>query len=97
LAQQGYPVRKVDVDQQRAIAERFRVTSLPTFILVVQGKEVMRQTGATSEAQLRRMLLQIPAWQQELAAQAARSQPPQRLAQTEPRNAPSSNDFAASP
>ncbi len=67
LAQQGYPVRKIDVDRERDIAERFGIQSMPTFVLVVKGREVMRQTGMTSEAQLRRMLQQIPQWEQELA------------------------------
>jgi thiol-disulfide isomerase/thioredoxin len=67
LEQQGYPVRIVDVNQQSALAQEYGITSLPTFVLVVSGREVMRQQGATSEAQLRRMLLQIPEWQRELA------------------------------
>lgn len=71
LGEQGYPVMKVDVDQQRALTERFRIDAMPTFVLLVNGREVMRQTGATSEAQLRRMLLQIPTWQQEFARQDA--------------------------
>lgn len=75
LAEQGYPVRKVDVDQHRALAERFRIDAMPTFVLVVNGQEVMRQTGATSEAQLRRMLLQIPNWQQEFARQSQPGRP----------------------
>ena len=60
LKRQGYPVRKVDVDQERALAQKFNVRSIPAFILVVDGKERMRYEGATSESQLRRMLAQIP-------------------------------------
>ena len=60
LKRQGYPVRKVDVDQERALAQQFNVRSMPTFILVVDGKERNRIVGMTSEAQLRRMLAQIP-------------------------------------
>lgn len=60
LQRQGYPVRKVDVDKERSLAERFNVTSMPTFILVVDGKERTRIVGQTSEAQLRRLLMQIP-------------------------------------
>jgi thiol-disulfide isomerase/thioredoxin len=60
LQRQGYPVYKIDVDQRPDLAKQFRITGMPTFLLVVDGKEVMRQTGATSESQLRRMLLQIP-------------------------------------
>lgn len=60
LKRQGYPVRKVDVDRERHLAEQFNVTKMPTFILVVDGKERMRTVGMQSEGQLRRMLGQIP-------------------------------------
>lgn len=60
LARQGYPVRKVDVDQERSLAQRFNVTRMPTFILVVDGKEKARVIGQQSEAQLRQLLSQIP-------------------------------------
>lgn len=80
LADQGYPVRKVDVDRERAVAERFGITAMPTFVLLVNGREVMRQAGATSEAQLRRMVQQIPEWERELAAQSRRRQPETKVA-----------------
>lgn len=80
LGEQGYPVRKVDVDRERAVAERFGITAMPTFVLLVNGREVMRQTGATSEAQLRRMVQQIPEWERELAEQARRRQPETKVA-----------------
>ncbi len=60
LERQGYPVRKVDVDQERSLAERYNVTKMPTFILVVDGKERTRVVGMTSEGQLKRLLAQIP-------------------------------------
>jgi thiol-disulfide isomerase/thioredoxin len=60
LARQGYPVRKVDVDQERSLAQKYNVTRMPTFILVVDGKEQIRLVGQQSEAQLRRLLTQIP-------------------------------------
>lgn len=95
LAQQGYPVRKVDVDQQRELAQRFRINSMPTFVLLVNGREVMRQEGMTSEAQLRRMLLQIPSWQQELAAQDAKQARGRQLATTS--SGPADSEFGPSP
>lgn len=92
LAEQGYPVMKVDVDQQRTLTERFRIDAMPTFVLLVNGREVMRQTGATSEAQLRRMLLQIPTWQQEFARQDAQ-QKATRTASSETTPSPFSIDL----
>ncbi|HET6422876.1 MAG TPA: thioredoxin domain-containing protein, partial [Planctomycetaceae bacterium] len=80
LASQGYPVRKIDVDRQRDLAERFGINSIPTFVLIVNGREMMRQTGATSEAQLRRMVQQIPEYEREFAEQARRRQPEVKVA-----------------
>ncbi|MDZ4687441.1 MAG: thioredoxin domain-containing protein, partial [Planctomycetaceae bacterium] len=75
LQRQGYPVYKVDVDQRPDLAKRFHITGMPTFVLVVNGQEVMRQTGATSEPQLRRMLLQIPEYQQIAQQNQPKSRP----------------------
>ena len=60
LHREGYPVRQVDVDQHRALAQRYNVTALPTFILVVNDQEVARLVGARPESELRRMLKRIP-------------------------------------
>lgn len=55
LQRQGYNIRKVDVDQEPNLARQFRVDSMPTFILVIDGKEANRIVGMTTEPQLRRM------------------------------------------
>lgn len=60
LKREGYPIRKVDIDQERALAKRFNIESIPAFVLVVEGKEVARCVGATTESNLRRMLANIP-------------------------------------
>lgn len=60
LERQGYAIRQVDVDKEKDLANRFNVSSIPCFVLVVDGKEVTRITGATSEEQLKRLLSQIP-------------------------------------
>lgn len=52
LAAQGYPVRKVDIDHDRATAERFRVSGVPCFVMVVGGRETGRIVGATSYEKL---------------------------------------------
>ncbi|QDV48704.1 thioredoxin domain-containing protein [Gimesia fumaroli] len=61
LKREGYPIKKVDVDQQPELARRFNVSSIPAFVLVVEGREVARSVGATTESNLRRMLARIPA------------------------------------
>lgn len=55
IAQSGYPVRKIDVDRDRALAERYRVQNLPCYIMVVDGREVDRVEGATSYGRLLQM------------------------------------------
>ncbi len=55
LAGAGYPVREVDVMQDRGLAERYGITQVPTFVLLVHGQEFGRTIGATSYGQLERM------------------------------------------
>lgn len=87
LKRQGYPVRKVDVDRERQLAQQFNVRSMPTFILVVDGQEQKRIVGMTSESQLRRMLSQIPRGPKP----SARSTPdPRNIAKSRPSQTPTS-------
>ncbi len=60
LERAGYPIRSVDVDSNRALAEKYAISSIPAFVLVVDGKEVTRVVGAVPEQQLVGMLSQIP-------------------------------------
>ncbi len=52
LERAGYPIRRVDTDRQRALADRFGVQSIPCFVLLVDGKEVGRLTGASRRSEL---------------------------------------------
>lgn len=61
LARDGYAIRKVDVDQERDLTSRYGITSIPAFVLVVDGREVSRQIGTMSEGELKHMLARIPA------------------------------------
>jgi len=61
LARDGYAIRKVDVDQERDLTSRFGITSIPAFVLVVDGREVSRQVGTMTEGDLKQMLARIPA------------------------------------
>lgn len=56
LNREGFPVRKVDVDQNPDLARQYRVTSIPAFVMVVNGREVDRHLGATTESHLRQMM-----------------------------------------
>ena len=56
LAEEGYAVGKVDVDQNMALAQQFRVVSIPTLILFKNGIEVQRFVGLTSKEDLKNAL-----------------------------------------
>ena len=58
LERDGYPVRKVSVDEQPDLAARFQVTGVPCFVLLVNGREVDRLEGACSHARLVEMFTQ---------------------------------------
>ena len=55
LSMRGYPVRKVNADHDRALAQRYQVKGLPTFVILVNGCEVDRVEGATSYGRLLQM------------------------------------------
>lgn len=60
LERQGFPVRKVDVQQEQGLAAQYGVTQIPCFIVVVNGQAVSKHVGQCSEAELRQMLAMIP-------------------------------------
>lgn len=56
LAAQGYPVQKVNVEQRPDVARSFGVTSIPCFVMLVDGREVDRAVGPQSPDRLLQML-----------------------------------------
>jgi thiol-disulfide isomerase/thioredoxin len=56
LAAAGAPIRRVDAQGERDLAARFHIEYLPTFVALVDGREVDRQVGATTPDRLREML-----------------------------------------
>lgn len=67
LQREGLPIRQIDADRQDDELRKYGVTGLPTFVLVVDGREVERVSGAVSESTLRRMAQRIPAAEPEPA------------------------------
>lgn len=55
LAAAGFPVRRVNFDQNRQLAARYGVDRLPTFVMLVNGRVVDREIGMTSRARLEKM------------------------------------------
>jgi thioredoxin 2 len=47
---------KVDTEAQPALAQRFGIRSIPTLLVMRNGREVARQAGALNGTQLRQFL-----------------------------------------
>lgn len=52
LAEEGYNAGKVNVDDEEALAVRFRVMNIPTLIIFKDGKEVDRMVGVQKKEAL---------------------------------------------
>lgn len=56
LVEKGYPIKAVDLDQHRDLADRYGVTGVPTFIVVdPDGRELARTSGAQPAINLANM------------------------------------------
>jgi thiol-disulfide isomerase/thioredoxin len=55
LVNAGYPVKRVNVAKNRALAAKYSIYRIPCFVMVVDGREVDRQEGLTSMSRLREM------------------------------------------
>ncbi len=78
LTRDGYPVQKVDVTRQPDLASRFQVTGVPCFVMLANGQEVDRVTGACSHARL--------------VAMFAKAQAPAAVMQSQPQRLPTTTD-----
>ena len=58
LVQRGFRVSKVNTDRFPNWASRFNITKIPCFVVIVDGKEVARHVGVTSETRLENMIVQ---------------------------------------
>lgn len=52
IEKKGYAVKRVDFDSEKKLVQKYRVTSVPTFIVVKNGHETSRRVGVTSERDL---------------------------------------------
>jgi thiol-disulfide isomerase/thioredoxin len=48
ISEKGYPVRKVNIDREPALAAQYGVTNIPCFVMLADGKEVDRVLGGTT-------------------------------------------------
>ena len=56
LAEEGYNVGKIDVDQEMGLAQQFRVVSIPALLIFKDGKEVHRLVGLTAKEDIKKIL-----------------------------------------
>lgn len=56
LAEEGYAVGKVDVDQEPSLAQQYEVMSIPTLLVFKGGREVNRMVGLTPKNTLKELL-----------------------------------------
>ncbi len=47
---------EIDVDREKELAERYRIQSVPTFIIFKNGEQLWRQSGAISTIALLQLL-----------------------------------------
>ena len=53
LVRARYPVRSIDVDERPELAEQFKLTGVPTFVIVdAEGREIGRRVGFTEAKEL---------------------------------------------
>ena len=52
LKKEGFQFQIIDVDYEQLLAKQFQVKSIPTFILLEDGKELDRVTGAQTRKEL---------------------------------------------
>lgn len=55
LQREGFPLQIVNADENAFVCQQHRVISIPTFVLLIAGREVDRLEGKPSESDLRRM------------------------------------------
>ena len=56
LAEEGYNVGKIDVDQEMGLTQQFRVVSIPTLLIFKDGKEAHRLVGLTAKEDIKKLL-----------------------------------------
>lgn len=84
LEDAGYPVRRVNVDENRELARRFNVASIPCFVLVKESREVDRVVGATSYDRLVQMYERAGDGEATATEQERREQSPSRGSSPDP-------------
>lgn len=76
LQEAGYPVRRIDVDREPTVAQRFSIQPIPCFVLLVNGREANRIVGPASFDRLAQMFQQAGIQPSSTPPQTIRGQSP---------------------
>ena len=60
LERQGYPIRKVDIDEEKALAQKYNIGTIPCFVLIANGREINRIEGRADEKKLKSLMMMLP-------------------------------------
>ena len=52
MKKEGFQFQMIDADYEQLLVKQFQVKSIPTFILLENGKELNRTTGAKTRGEL---------------------------------------------
>ena len=52
MKKEGFEFQRIDADYEQSLVKKFEVKSIPTFILLKNGKEINRTTGAKTRKEL---------------------------------------------
>jgi thiol-disulfide isomerase/thioredoxin len=56
LIEKGYPIQEINISQAPATADRYRITQVPTFVLIRDGQELTRFSGQLSPQEIASMI-----------------------------------------
>ncbi len=56
MKKEGFEFQMIDADYEQSLVERFKIQSLPTFIIINKGKEINRLTGLQTKEKLQEFL-----------------------------------------
>ena len=52
MKKEGFQFQMIDADYEQLLVKQFKVSSVPTFILLEDGKEISRMSGAKTREEL---------------------------------------------
>ncbi|MCA9263119.1 MAG: thioredoxin family protein [Planctomycetales bacterium] len=55
LRNEGFRIETIDIRQNRGMAKKYKIRSVPTFIYIVDEKPVRRVNGSTTKTRVRNM------------------------------------------